>query len=305
MINITVIGFGNVGSVLSVMLLNAIQDIRLNIMDPDPTLEGAFLDLNHGMPLFRSAELHINDPDLFEEADFVFYTAGTPNKHGGSRLSTAKKNIELTKEIFESVRFKKEPYVIVITNPVDIVAHSVYQFSGLSSERVIGTGTLLESVRLSYYLAELTGYSMNHFNAMVLGEHGDSQVPIYSHTTLNGKLISEFPKFDQELLDKAKELTRTAAFQIRETQTGTTYGVAKCALKIMQDLTGNEQHNYPLSVLTNDHYMDLLRIDHPIFISMPVSVSNNCISVRNLNDFTEEELDAYRRSAVVLSDIIL
>lgn len=305
MINVTVIGFGNVGSVLSVMLLNAIQDIRLNIMDPEPSLEGAFLDLHHGMPLFKSAELHINDPDLFEEADFVFFTAGTPNKHGGSRLATAKKNIELTKEIFEGVRFKFDPFVIVITNPVDIVAHSVYQYSGLSSEKVIGTGTLLESVRLSYYLSQLSGYSMNHFNSMVLGEHGDSQVPIYSQTRLNQKLIKDYPEFDQELLNRAKELTRTAAFQIRETQKGTTYGVAKCGLKIMQDLIGDEQHNYPLSVLTNKHYMNLLNIDHPIYISVPVSVSGNGVAIQNVDDFTMEELEAYRTSAQVLSDIIL
>jgi L-lactate dehydrogenase len=140
---------------------------------------------------------------------------------------------------------------------------------------------------------------------MVLGEHGDSQVPIYSHTTLNEKVISEFPTFDQELLEKAKELTRTAAFQIRETQTGTTYGVAKCGLKIMQDLLGDEKHDYPISVLTNEHYINLLKIDHPIFISVPVAVSKNNMSVRNLDDFTNDELEAYRRSARVLSDIIL
>lgn len=305
MINVTVIGFGKVGSVLSVMLLNAIQDIRLNIMDPETSLDGAFLDLKHGMSLYDSAELHINDPDLFDEASFVFYTAGKPNKHGGSRLSTAKTNIALTKEIFSAVRFKNEPFVIVITNPVDIVAHSVYQYSDLPADKVIGTGTLLESIRLSYYLSELTGYEMNHFNSMVLGEHGDSQVPVFSKTTLNHQVLTAYDEFKDDLLDKAKELTRTAAFQIRETQEGTTYGVAKCALKILKDLLGSEQHNYPLSVLTNKHYMELLKIDHPIFISVPVTVSNNCVTVQNLNDFTEDELEAFRKSAVVLSDIIL
>lgn len=305
MINVTVIGFGNVGSVLSVMLLNAFRGIQLNIVDPNPQREGAFLDLAHSMPLYRNRALHFNNEKLTEEADFVFYTAGTPNKHGGTRLSTAQQNIDLTISIFKGQKFKKEPYLIVITNPVDIVTHYVSEFTDLPVNKVIGTGTLLDSVRLSYYLSQLTETHPNDYNSMVLGEHGDSQFAVYSHSYYKQKLVQNWPEFKPSLLKEAEELTRNAAFQIRETQKGTTYGVAKCAVKVMDDLLSDEEHVYPLSVLTTPHYMHLLQLDLPIHISVPVKVSVNGIEVIEQIAYTEDELSAYRISARILSDIVL
>lgn len=305
MVDVTVIGFGNVGSVLSVMLLNAFEEIRLNIMDPDPMREGAFLDLSHGMPLYEKRELRINDEYLFDNADFIFYTAGIPNKHGGSRLSTAKENIELTEKLFKGRSLHKEPYIIVITNPVDIVAHRVYEYTNLPKYKIVGTGTLLDSVRLSFYMSLLTDTKPQDYYSMVLGEHGDSQFAVYSQTTYKGILVREWPEFTTKILTEAEELTKDAAFQIRETQKGTTYGVAKCAVKIMDDLMSKEEHIYPLSLLTTNHFMKLLHLDLPIHISMPARVSSNGVFVLEDMEFTDEELKAYRTSARILSDIIV
>lgn len=305
MINVTVIGFGNVGSVLSVMLLNAFEGIRFNIIDPNPQREGAFLDLVHSMPLYKDRELHFNGERLLRDADFVFYTAGIPNKHGGSRLSTAKQNIELTEKIFKGQKFEREPYVIVITNPVDMVTHYVNEFTDLPVNNVLGTGTLLDSVRLSYYLSRLTETHPNDYNSMVLGEHGDSQFAVYSHSYYKQDLIQDWPDFTPSLLKEAEDLTRNAAFQIRETQKGTTYGVAKCAVKIMDDLLDTEEHMYPLSVLTTPHYMDLLQLEKPIHISVPVSVSSKGVRVIEDIEYSMKELNAYRISAQILSDIMV
>ena len=98
MINVTVIGFGYVGSSLSLLLLNNQHSLRLNIMEPHPSFEGAFLDLSHGLPLYNEKELYRNNEELFIHADFIFYAAGIPNVHGESRLSTAKQNVQLSKE---------------------------------------------------------------------------------------------------------------------------------------------------------------------------------------------------------------
>ena len=101
MINITVIGFGNVGAALLLLLLNNARAIRLNVMEPDDQRKGAFLDLAHSMFLYLNKELIVNDQDLLNDSDFIFYTAGKPNVHGRSRLSTAKQNIQLAKELFD------------------------------------------------------------------------------------------------------------------------------------------------------------------------------------------------------------
>jgi L-lactate dehydrogenase len=304
MIDVTVIGFGNVGSSLSLLLLNNKHDIRLNVMEPDAQREGAFLDLSHGMTLYPNKELATNDEDLFSNADFVFYTAGTPNVHGGSRLSTAKQNIKLTKEIFEGRRFVKTPYVVVITNPVDIVSHSVFQYSELPSSHVIGTGTFLDSVRLAYYLSTLSDYHADNIDAFVLGEHGESQVATYSMTTVHGQPISEYSEFTKFDLETAKDLTRNAAFQIRETQKGTTYGVSKCAEVLMDYLLGDEEHILTLSVLTNDHYRQLLDLDHDIYISVPVKVSSKGVEPVDEISLASNEFEALKESARILAEII-
>ncbi len=304
LINITVIGFGYVGSSLSLLLLNSKHRVRLNIMEPNPECEGAFLDLAHSIPLFHEKELHVNNEDLFLNADFIYYAAGTPNVHGGSRLSTVKQNFQLSKEIFEHRAFAKTPYIIVITNPVDIISHSVYQYSGLPHHHVMGIGTFLDSIRLEYYLATLSGLDIYDFDATVVGEHGDSQVPIYSICKVKGQPILNHPTFSKSDLEQARILTRDAAFQIRETQEGTTYGVSKCAEVLLDYLLGTKKHSLTLSVLTNEHYRTLLGLDHDIYISLPVTIENGKITINNEIDFLKEELEAFQKSARILADII-
>lgn len=304
MIDVTIIGFGNVGTSLSLLLLNNKYPLRLNVMEPNKQREGAFLDLAHGMPLYHKKELFVNNEDLFLNADFIFFTAGTPNTQGGSRLSTAKQNNLVARDVFEHRTFAKKPYIIVITNPVDIVSHSVYQYSGLPPERIIGTGAFLDSVRLAYYLSTVSTYKTDDFNAFVFGEHGSSQVPIFSMSTVKGEPILDHSEFTRDNLDLSYRLTRDAATKIRETQEGTAYGVAKCAEVLLDYLLGEDEHLLSLSMLTNDFYRSLLNLDHDIYISMPVILKNGKVEIYNEINLSTEELDAYRKSAAILANII-
>ena len=304
MIDVTVIGFGSVGSALSLLLLNNRHEMRINILEPNSDKEGAILDLLHGMTLYANKELHVNDYGLFRNANFIFYSAGTPNIHGGSRLSTAKQNIELTKSIFEGRQFDNAPYIIVITNPVDIVAHSVMKYTNLPPNHVIGTGTLLDSVRLSYYLSTLSEYHADTIKAYVLGEHGDSQFAAYSMTKVNQKSISTFNNFTPELLDDAEELTRNAAFKIRETQKGTLYGISKCAETFLNALLSDEVQTFPLSMPTNAYYNKLLHLDESIYISVPAQISNKGIQVVDGIQINDRELKAYRESAQIIAQAL-
>lgn len=303
MINVTIIGFGNVGSSLLLLLLNNGHAIRLNVMEPNDQREGAFLDFSHGMSLYSNKELIVNDEDLFNDSDFIFYTAGTPNVHGVSRLSIAEQNIQLTKELFEGRKFNKTPYVVAITNPVDIVSHALYQFCELPTDHVVGTGTFLDSVRLAYYLSTLSDYEANDFDPYVLGEHGESQFAAYSLTKVKNTSIFSCDDFNAETLINAEKLTRNAAFQIRETQKGTTYGVSKCAEVIMNSLLDKETHYFPLSMLTNKYFNSILKLDRSIYISMPAKISAQGIKIVNDIQLTETELKSYRKSAELLAAI--
>jgi L-lactate dehydrogenase len=304
MINVTVIGFGNVGAMLSTLLLNNIHPLRLNVMEPDDQKEGALLDLAHSMQLYHNKELKVNNEALFRNADFIFLSAGVPNEQSSSRLSTAKENIQLSKDIFKSKSITKNPYAIIISNPVDITSHAVYQYSGLPAERVIGIGTFLDSIRLSHYLSSLSNFQALDFESWVLGEHGSTQVPIYSKCKLMGKPLLDFSEFSPEKLKVAKEKTKNAAFQIRETQKGTKYGVAKCAAMLFDYLLGEEEHQLSLSMLTNQHYRSLLQLDHDIYISLPVKIKNGKVSLSNELNLSEQELKALRQSAKLLSEYV-
>jgi L-lactate dehydrogenase len=305
MIDVTVIGFGSVGSALSLLLLNNKNNMRVNILEPDPNKEGAILDLSHGMSLYPGKELYVNDYDMFANADFIYFTAGTPNLHGGSRLSTAKQNIQLTKDLFDDQEFNKVPYIIVITNPVDIISYHVMKFSNLPYDHVVGIGTFLDSVRLSYYLSVLSDYKADEINAYVLGEHGDSQFAAYSMTKVQGSPITEFAFFSPERLEEAQTLTRNAAFQIRETQGGTLYGVSKCAETILNSLMSSEVSHYPLSILTNEHYNKMLKLDRSVYISVPIQISNKGIRIDNEVHLEGAELNLYQKSAKIISEVTL
>lgn len=301
MINVTVIGFGNVGSTLSLLLLNNKNALQLNIMETDKQCEGAFLDLAHSMSLYTQKELFVNDEALFTNADYIFLSAGKPNEQGESRLSKARENVQLSKDIFDHRKFAKSPYIVVITNPVDIVSHHLGQFSALPADRIIGLGTFIDSKRLAYYLSTISRYKAEDFEAFVLGEHGSSQVPIYSMTRLKDQPITDYPEFTIKELALAQKLTKNAASKIRETQQGTTYGVAKCAEVLFNYLLGEEEHLLTLSMQTNEHYRSLLQLDQNIHISMPVFVKNGKLEIYNDIRLTEEEHKAYQESASILA----
>lgn len=300
MINVTIIGFGNVGSALTSLMLNNKHAIRINILDPNDQCSGAFLDLQHGMSLFPTKELHVNDMELFTQSDFVFFTAGTPNVNGGSRLDMAQQNSELARKIFEPISFSKAPFVFIITNPVDVVAHTVQRFSGLPAEKVISTGTFLDSIRLEYYLSSITNTKREAYKALVVGEHGTSQVPIYSLTTFNDKPILNSPEFTAELLELAHNSTINAAFEIRKTQAATKYAVSKCAEMLFEYALGEETDLIPLSLLTNDYYRKLLNLDRNIYISLPVRIKNGSFEIRDDIEFSGLELEAYQKSAQII-----
>lgn len=302
MIDITIIGFGNVGSAIAVLLLNNKQALRLNIMDPNEQCEGAFLDLTHGMSLYPEMELSINNTEQFENADFIFYTAGTPNVNGSSRLTMAGQNCDLTNRIFGEINFSKAPTIFVITNPVDLVSHTIYRCTGIPAEKIIGTGTFLDSIRLQYYLSRISNHKVENFKTIVLGEHGSSQVPIYSHTKLNGKPIRESSEFTQKDLDLAHQLTKDAAFEIRKTQAGTLYGVSKCAVTLLDYILDKKEHILALSMLTNTHYRALLNLEQDIYISLPVLVKNGRFEIINDFQLSPEELEAYRKSAAIIAE---
>ena len=144
-IKVTIIGYGNVGRVLTHLLLGSNHALELNIMDPADWLSGAFLDLKHALGMQPNKRVHFNDQELFENSDYVFFTAGVLSKHGASRLTTVKDNAQLVKNIFFGKELNPEMHIIAITNPVDVITAAIFKYSNLPGNQVLGTGTYLDS----------------------------------------------------------------------------------------------------------------------------------------------------------------
>ncbi|GAB5417179.1 MAG: L-lactate dehydrogenase [Crocinitomicaceae bacterium] len=301
-IAITVVGYGNVGRVLTNLLLGSDWNMELNIMDPADYLTGAFLDLKHASGLQPKKQLYFNREEVFKRSDYVFFTAGIPSKHGTSRLSTVKDNLQLVHDIFGGKQLRNNMRIVAITNPVDVITAAIVSTTNLPKEQVVGTGTFLDSMRFSYYLAELAELKPQRVEALILGEHGESCVPIVSHSKCSGNPLLENPSFTNERIEQATYQTLHAAFEIRKTEPGTSMAVSHCALRIMEYWMQPTETVIPISVLIDSEHAKWLALERPICMSLLVSISSKGIKLLKPMQLEKEELNALKQSAQILKE---
>lgn len=301
-ISITVIGYGNVGRVLTNLLLGSNLPMDLNILDPADRLKGAFLDLTHAQGLQPEKKIYFNDFSVFERSDFVFFTAGVPGKHGDSRLSTVDDNVQLVREVFEGKNLQNDMRIIAITNPVDVITAAIISATSLPKNQVVGTGTYLDSQRFSYHLADLAQVNVHDVDALILGEHGDSCVPILSHSSYRNTPILESELFTETIFEKAFDQTLHAAYEIRKTEPGTSMAVSHCALRLMEAWMQPEEIILPVSTVLNPEHVKWLDLKHAICMSLPVGVSQSGIRQLEPLELSSSELKALQQSAHVLLD---
>ena len=300
-ITITIYGLGRVGQSLAQILLGESHyRYVINVVDPGDHVEGALLDLSHAATITGRHRLVCNQHDLVAHSSYLFHCAGPSVPPGASRLSVAEESIKLTEQIFKGFQSMVEPWLIVIANPLDIITHHTQKVTGLPPEKVLGTGTLLDSARLAYYLAEEANVTPNEVKAWVLGEHGDSMVPIISQTTINGQPLEAVLSLAQ--IDRCIQQTRTSAAIIKKTLGATSYGVAACAVRLMQaTLDPLDTHIYPASVRVDNTWRELLG-GSAGYMGLPVRLNADGYEVLPLV-LTGEEIEALVGSARVLGAV--
>lgn len=295
---ISVVGCGHVGSTLVSLLLSQREPFVVNVMDPEPDVYGNLLDLSHMAALEKRHRLTINDRDLFISSDFVFHAAGTRVVHGEDRRTTAADTISITRSIFEGTKFRNDPYVIVIANPVDAISFATWYYSNVPADKVIGTGTMIDTIRMEYYLSDLMDQDVRTIKACIIGEHGKAMVPLYEHTSIDRQ-----PLTSRQVYDRAVELTANAAHDIRNTKVATTFGVAECAMHIMHSILRPHSEALTICVQLNDHYTNMLGCD-PIFMSVPAKISRQGVKPILDFGFTEHDLNELRTAANEITAVI-
>ncbi|WP_442594922.1 L-lactate dehydrogenase [Neobacillus sp. D3-1R] len=299
---VALIGTGFVGSSYAFALLNQDVTEELVLIDLNKEKsEGDAMDLNHGLPFAPSrTKIWFGDYSDCKDSDIVVICAGANQKPGETRLDLVEKNTRIFKGIVEHVmKAGFDGIFLVATNPVDILTYAVWKFSGLPKERVIGSGTILDTARFRFLLGEYFDVDTRNVHAYIIGEHGDTELPVWSHADIAGKTIQEWinkkPDYKQEDLDNIFINVRDAAYHIIQRKGATYYGIAMGLVRLTKAILQNEN-----SVLTVSAYLDGEYGQKDIYIGVPAIVNRSGIRDIVELQLNEEETQKFTNSVNVL-----
>jgi malate dehydrogenase len=293
---ITVIGAGNVGASTAQRLAEkelAEEIILLDIIEGIP--QGKALDILQSSPVesFDSTIIGTNNYSDTKNSDIIVITAGLARKPGMSRDDLLHANADIVKSVTEkTVEQSPQSIIIVVSNPLDIMTYVAFKISGFERHRVIGMAGILDTARFRTFIAEELNVSVTDINAMVLGGHGDSMVPLVRYTTISGIPVSEFISKDK--IDKLVERTRKGGIEIvNYLKTGSAYyAPSAAAVEMIEAITKNKKRVLPCSVFLNGEY----GLEN-VFCGVPVRLGKegilNIIELKLL----PEELNALKKSA--------
>lgn len=303
---VALIGTGFVGSSYAFAMLNQGVTEELVLIDLNKEKsEGDAMDLNHGLPFAPSpTKIWFGDYSDCKDADLVVITAGANQKPGETRLDLVHKNMKIFESIVSQVMASGfDGIFLVATNPVDILTYATWKFSGLPKERVIGSGTILDTARFRYLLGEYFQVDARNVHAYIIGEHGDTELPVWSHADIGGRsvvdLVKERQQYKQEDLEEIFVNVRDAAYHIIERKGATYYGIAMGLVRLTKAILQNEN-----SVLTVSAYLDGEYDQHDIYIGVPAIVNRTGIREIIELKLTEEERAKFAHSANVLKQVM-
>ena len=249
---IVVIGVGYVGSTTAYTLLLRQRMDELVLIDANKDKAiGDALDMNHGMPFLGRAKVWAGSYQDCREADIIIITAGAAQKPGESRIDLLKRNVSIFQSITDEVlNYNKDGILLIASNPVDVMSYFTWKKSGWPAQRVIGSGTLLDSSRFRYLIGDKLSIDPRSVHAHIIGEHGDSELPLWSLANIAGTeiLLSEEDK--QEIFIN----TRDAAYKIIETKGATYYAIALALDRIVTAILKNEASVLNVSTLLTDYH---------------------------------------------------
>ncbi len=253
---ITIIGAGMVGSCTAYSLLasNDVEEIAL--IDINHNLARAqAMDLQHAVPFLGYTNVHDGSYSDIKDSSIVIITCGAAQKPGETRIDLVKKNSAIIKDILIKV-YHQNPNVIIImvTNPVDILTHIACTLYPKNKNRIIGTGTMLDSARFRFLLGEYLHINPQSVHAYIVGEHGDSEVPLWSTATVGNTPIEKVKKLSPATKKEIFENAKNAAYAIIEGKQATYYAIAAGVAMLVDVITHDKKTVLPVSRYINGEY---------------------------------------------------
>jgi L-lactate dehydrogenase len=302
-----IIGAGFVGATTAytLMLSGLIPEIVLIDINKDKA-DGEVMDLNHGMPFIRPEKVYTGNYADCRDADIVIITAGANQKPGETRLDLVHRNTNIFKDIIGSItQYNQHGILLVVANPVDILTYLAFKLSGFPANKVIGSGTVLDSARFRYTISQYVGLDTRNIHGYIIGEHGDSEVPTWSVTNISGVPLDDYYKanFPQESnglpKDEIFHQVKNAAYQIIEKKGATYYGVALAVRRIVEAIVRDEN-----SILTVSSYLDGPFDLHNVCLSLPSVINKEGIKRVLDIPLNEEEQELLHHSEKALKEIL-
>lgn len=301
---IAIIGAGKVGTTFAYALMLSGLAGEIVLMDKDKQrTDGEVMDLNHGVPLTHPVRIWSGDYPDCAGANIIVIAAGTSQKPGETRLDLLKRNTAIFGQIIPQVlKYNREAVFLIATNPVDILSYATWKLSGLPAGRVIGSGTVLDTARFRSLLSGCLNLDARNVHAHIIGEHGDSEVAVWSSANIAGIPLDDYSKLtgNDMCADEREVITaqvRNAAYEIISRKGATFYAVAVGLVRIVESILRDQHSVLSVSNLVPGYYGI-----EDVYLSLPAVIGQSGVEKILKLNLDKNEISALRRSAGVLRE---
>ncbi|KAK9984651.1 hypothetical protein SO802_034176 [Lithocarpus litseifolius] len=305
---ISVIGAGNVGMAIAQTILTQDLADEIVLIDAKPDkLRGEMLDLQHAAAFLPRTKIHASvDYELTVGSDLCIVTAGARQNPGESRLDLLQRNVALFKNIIPPLaRFSPETILLIVSNPVDVLTYVSWKLSGFPSNRVIGSGTNLDSSRFRFLIADHLDVNAQDVQAYIVGEHGDSSVALWSSISVGGVPVLSFLEnqqiaYEKVTLEKIHKEVIDSAYEVISLKGYTSWAIGYSVANLARSILRDQRKIHPVSVIANGFY----GIEGgEVFLSLPAQLGRGgVLGVTNVH-LTDEEAKRFRDSANTILDV--
>ncbi len=305
---ITVIGSGSVGSTIAYTLtvMGLASEIVMIDINQEKSL-GEALDIRQGIPFCNPANIYAGSYIDAKGSDIVIITSGVARKPGQSRLDLAQINVNILKSVAsEIVKYAPEATYVIVSNPVDVLTYAFNKYSGIPEERIIGSGTILDTARLRARIAEYYAVNQHNVHSYVLGEHGDSSFVPWSLSNISNIPVEDYSKavtakanFLEFNKQEVEEYMRKSGGRVIQRKGATFYAVSMSVCHLCKCLLGSMDTTLTVSTMLHGEY----GIDD-VCLSLLTVVSNKNVQGKILLPLNDAEIKALHHSAQSLKDVI-
>jgi L-lactate dehydrogenase len=302
---VAIVGTGQVGATFAfALMISGLSSSIILIDQAAERAEGHAMDLNHSLPFVAPCNISVGDYSDCRDASIVVVTAGAGQKPGETRLELVRRNTDIFKQIIPEIVKHNPRMLVIVSNPVDVLTYVTLKVSGYSMNRIIGSGTVLDSARFRSLLGKYCRVDPRNVHAYIIGEHGDSEVPVWSQANIGGISFLDYcPMYQKDCSKKERDEifneVKRAAYEIIKRKGATNFAIGLSLVRIAGSILRDENSVLTVSTLL-DNYYDI----SDVCLSVPVILNRDGVSKILKIGLDQSEIASLQASANVLKDVI-